>query len=185
MGCSNNGHERMNQFALVSYIPGMLGIFLDALRVELVPECRPHAHVTILPPRPVSVDPDVAIQELRSRIGDFEAFDVRLGEIEIFTKSDVIYLGVRDGERQLRAMYEALNRGALAFEEPFRYHPHITLAQNIQRQDVDRLFTLACRRWREYRGPRSFRVDTLTFVQNTSGNNWMDLAKIPLAVPVG
>jgi 2'-5' RNA ligase len=185
MGCSENGHERVNQFALVSYIPGALGVFLDELRLELVPECRPHAHVTILPPRPVSGDPNLAIQELRSRIGDFEAFDVRLGEIEKFPVSDVIYLGVRDGERQLRAMYEALNRGALAFEEPFPYHPHITLAQNIEREDVDRLFALACRRWREYMGSRSFRVDTLTFVQNTSRNQWLDLAKIPLAVPVG
>ena len=60
MGCNENGvpsrpslEERLNVFALVVYIPGPLGVFLDELRRELVPHYNPHAHVSVLPPRPL------------------------------------------------------------------------------------------------------------------------------------
>ena len=46
--------DRINSFALVSYIPEPLAGFLDRLRQELVPNCFLRAHVTILPPRPIS-----------------------------------------------------------------------------------------------------------------------------------
>ena len=184
MGCSPNGFERINQYALVSYIPGELGAFLDQLRLELVPGCRPHAHVTILPPRPINGDPVAATGELRRQLADFPAFNVTLGEIEIFDQSNVIFLGLREGEQQLHKMYEALNCGAARFTEQFVYHPHITLAQNIGPGEVQRLFQLARLRWREYGGIRSFRVSNLAFVQNTATNDWLDLATIPLSVPV-
>jgi hypothetical protein len=47
---------RLNVFALVIYIGDPLGRFLDDLRRELSPQCNPHAHVSVLPPRPLSVD---------------------------------------------------------------------------------------------------------------------------------
>jgi hypothetical protein len=43
--------ERLNVFALVIYIPGPLGLYLDELRRDLVPDYDPHAHVSVLPPR--------------------------------------------------------------------------------------------------------------------------------------
>jgi hypothetical protein len=43
---------------------------------------------------------------------------------------------------------------------------------------------LVSRRWQEFPHRRGFLVDTLTFVQNTSDNTWLDLAEIPLRVPV-
>ena len=48
--------ERLNVYALVIYIPDPLGRFLDHLRRELVPAYKPHAHVSVLPPRPLFVD---------------------------------------------------------------------------------------------------------------------------------
>src|ERR1035438_9490908 len=48
--------ERLNVFALVIYIHDPLGSFLDDLRRQLVPGCNPHAHVSVLPPRPLAVD---------------------------------------------------------------------------------------------------------------------------------
>ena len=67
MGFNPNGvlsrvpaEQRLNVFALVIYIPDPLGRFLDDLRTELVPGCNPHAHVSVLPPRPLAVDWQVA-----------------------------------------------------------------------------------------------------------------------------
>ena len=55
MNCGpKNDADRMNLYALVSYIPGALGEFLDRLREELVAGCDPHAHITALPPRPIA-----------------------------------------------------------------------------------------------------------------------------------
>ena len=49
-GQSSGEELTLSQFALVSYIADPLAGFLDDLRVELTPDCNPHAHVTILPP---------------------------------------------------------------------------------------------------------------------------------------
>ena len=40
--------DRINSFALVTYIPEPLAGFLDRLRQELVPNCFLRAHATIL-----------------------------------------------------------------------------------------------------------------------------------------
>ena len=181
MDCLEAPAAQMSQFALVSYIPDPLGVFLDRLRLELVPNCSPHAHVTVLPPRPIHADPSEAARELAEEARPFVDFEVELGEVEMFPISKVIYIGVKRGEKELRDMYEALNRGTVAFNEPFPYHPHITLAQNVPTEQVMDVFHLAQRRWAEYNGSRSFPVTSLDFVKNLYGNCWKDLASISLA----
>src|SRR5579864_2892576 len=87
MGCSQNGHGRVNEFALVSYIPGELGEFLDSLRLQLAPDCQPRAHVTVLPPRPLKGSVEYAESELRQVSSRFHSFEVKLGGVEIFESS--------------------------------------------------------------------------------------------------
>ena len=58
--------ERLNVFALVIYIPDPLGLVLDDLRRELVPTYNPHAHVSVLPPRPLAVDWNIASDQARA-----------------------------------------------------------------------------------------------------------------------
>jgi 2'-5' RNA ligase len=186
MGCSNGVQTSATQFALVSYIPDPLGNFLDRLRLDLVPGCSPHAHVTILPPRPISADESKAADELLENAESFSGFDIELGDVEIFPVSKVIYIGIARGERELREMYRALNRGAVAYKEPFPYHPHVTLAQNFPLEDLDHLASRAAIRWENYRFARTFSVHCLDFVKNLRGNSWTDLANIQLrGVPVG
>ena len=68
---------------------------------------------------------------------------------------------------------------------PFKYHPHITLAQEAPVESVAEIHEIARRRWREYRGPRKFSADQAVFVQNTLNNCWIDLAEYHFgAVPV-
>ena len=72
------------------------------------------------------------------------------------------------------------NTDALRFDEPFEYHPHITLAQEIPPGQVEAVNLMAQRRWEEFTGPRTFRAERATFVRNTVGNRWIDLAEFSL-----
>ena len=172
--------ERLNVFALVMYVPGALGEFLDNLRRELVPGCNPHAHVSVLPPRSLAVDWQIASDRARLLTETWPVFDVELAEIQIFPVTNVIYIELGAGASELRRMHAAISTGPLVFPEPFPYHPHITLAQELAHENVEAADELARRRWREFRGERHFRAERVAFVQNTTGNKWLDLAEYAL-----
>lgn len=185
MAVSPDGVERTNLFALVVYIPDPLARFLDDLREELVPACLPRAHVTILPPRPVSVDVSEAIEHARSLVAGFAPFDIVAGEVETFPSTDVIYINIKQGEGELKEMYRTLNRGPLAFQEPFSYHPHVTLAQDLPPDRVKPLYDLARKRWAACPHSRRIRAERACFVQSTVECTWVDLAEFKLmGVPV-
>lgn len=170
----------VNQFALVSYLPDPLGKFLDWLRLRLVPECRPHAHVTVLPPRPIQGDAREAAEEIRALAIHFQPFEVKLGRVCMFEASKVVYIEIDRGDHELRAMHDKLNRGAVYFNEPYKFHPHITLAQYLPPDQVNKTFELATRLWDEWKGSTVFPVEKLSFVQNTEQNVWLDLSQIRL-----
>jgi 2'-5' RNA ligase len=172
---------QLNSFALVSYLSGPLAAFLNRLRCDLVPECAAKAHITILPPRPLSGSPEEAWQQLQQALQDFQPFRVELGEINVFPGFEAVYLSIRSGYQELERMHAALNAGRLAYEEPFPYYPHVTLAQELPPQELAAAMEMAAGRWREFPQPRGFMVDKLTFVQNTPENRWTDLAAVDLA----
>src|SRR5215469_9709760 len=123
MGCESNGKqssvppgERLNVFALVIYIPNPLGKFLDDLRRELVPHYNPHAHVSVLPPRPLAVDWTVAAEQVRARTEGWPSFEIELAQIEIFPVTNVIYIGVERGGKELRRLHEVISTDALQFD---------------------------------------------------------------------
>lgn len=181
MHFATSGQDLLDSFALVTYLPDPLCSFLDNLRRELAPGCAPHAHVTILPPRPLAVTPEEAVAAMRSRISDFSAFEIKAGEVLIFAGSDVVYLSIKEGRPELLQMHRALNVGPLKHEGPYPYHPHITLAQDLTPQQSIELAAVAQRRWAEYSGPRVFSAEKLVFVQNTARHGWTDLAHFQLA----
>ena len=172
--------ERLNIFALVIYIPGVLGEFLDNLRRELVPGCNPHAHVSLLPPRSLAVEWRLASEQVRTVLERWEPFDIELTAISVFPVTDVIYIEIGAGTRQLREIHAVMNSAALQFNDPFPYHPHITVAQELPREHVREIRELACRRWEEFAGPRHFAAAEAVFVQNSLDNHWIDLAKYGL-----
>jgi 2'-5' RNA ligase len=174
----------LNHFALVAYIPDPLGRFLDDLRLELTPGCRPHAHVTVLPPRPIFHEVSETIHQLSEELKCAAPFIVEMGNIQIFDTSHVVYLGVTRGYTELLRLYGALNCDCLSFAEPFPYHPHITLAQNVSAEDAARLAAIASERWAAYSGPCSFEVANLSFVQQVAPNIWADVATVPVGVAV-
>jgi len=180
MLCDPTRRERINSFALVSYVPGPLGAFLDDLRQELVPGCFLRAHISVLPPRAIEVSPEDAWRQICGVAPLFAPFEVRLTEVLLFPVSDVIYLGLGPDMDKLTEMHAVLNAKALAGTEAFEFVPHITLAQDLKGEDVQATMELARERWSAYNAARSFRIDTITFVQNTEGNNWIDLGEYRL-----
>jgi 2'-5' RNA ligase len=168
----------------VSYIPDPLAQFLDDLRLELTPACNPHAHVTILPPRPLCDDLNFAVQRIAEESRCAAPFFVELSEIEVFDVSFVVYLGISHGSNELRELYRTLNCGPLEYKENFPYHPHITIAQNILAEDAPRMAAIARERWAQYQGPRGFPVSTLSLVQHVASSIWADVASLPLGVEV-
>ena len=181
MGCETNGHVRVNQYALVSYIPEPLGSFLDGLRLRLAPQCRPHAHVTVLPPRPLRAPEEQAEAEIRDISSRFHVFEVRLGDVRLFEATEVIYIEVECGTRELRHMHQKLNSGAAYYDEPYDFYPHITLAQNLPHEQVAETLKLAREYWSEWKGNVTFPVEELSFVQNTEQNRWLDLVHVQLS----
>jgi len=160
----------------VIYIPGPLGQFLDDLRRELVPGCNPRAHVSVLPPRTATVKWQAASEQARRLTEAWAPFEIQLGEIAIFPVTDVIYIELGAGADELRRMHKAMNSDSLEAVEPFSYHPHITVAQELPHARVEEVHDLAQRRWQEFRGERGFRAEHAVFVQNTRDNCWIDLA---------
>ena len=183
-GCTN-GAEPINLFALVVYIPDPLAGFLDDLRRELTPGCLPRAHVTILPPRPLSISAEAAAEKARSVVSGFAPFDILAGEVEVFNFTDVIYIGVKEGERELRELYRMLNTGPLACADPYPYQPHITLAQELKPGQVEQISELARKRWAACPYSRRIRAERAFFVRSKADCTWVDLAEFRLqGVPV-
>ncbi len=175
--------DRINSFALVSYIPEPLAGFLDRLRQELVPNCFLRAHVTILPPRPISSSPEAAWETVRTLAPSFAPFDVEMTQLEVFPVSDVIHIGIGRGRQEMERMHDGLNVDGLKFAEPYPYHPHVTLAQDLKSDEVDELARVARIRWAECTLPKIFRVEKVFFVQNTRRKEWLDLGESALGHP--
>jgi 2'-5' RNA ligase len=123
------------------------------------------------------VDYRVAADHVRDCVSNWSPFDITLGEIRIFPVTNVIYVELAQGAPDMYRIHDAMNSASLAFEEPFAYHPHVTVAQEICDADVADAARRAKEMWDAYPGPRTFRAERTAFVQNTLMNSWIDLAE--------
>ena len=79
----------------------------------------------------------------------------------------------------MERMHGELNAEGLKYQEPYPYHPHITLAQDLKSDEVDELARVARTRWAESTVPKTFRVEQVFFVQNTRRKQWLRLPALP------
>jgi len=180
MECDPAITDPINSYALVSYIPGRLGDFITRLREDLVAGCVAQSHVTILPPRPLVVHSQIAAEEIRSRLAPFSSFDLDIPEIGLFEQTSVVFCEIGRGREELLELHTAMNQGSLYFKEPFNYHPHITLAQGFPQERLPDIVETAKRRWKESNLSNRVTIETVTFVQNTVQNIWVDLEECEL-----
>lgn len=174
----------INSFALVTYVPEPLAGFIESFRQEAQPGCNARSHLTFLPPRPLDISLEKIRTELEAGLRSQGPFMVGLCEVRVFDISKVVHLSVGNGWDQALRIHQMLDQGNLECKESFEYHPHVTLAQDIDPAKVTEVADLAARRWKEYSGRRDFLVDHVTLVQNTVGNRWTNLGEFALRVPV-
>jgi len=174
------------QFALVSYITGPLGTFLGRLSSGLVPGCGVRPHITLLPPRLVRHPARALSEALDASVSRIRAFEVTLGDVEIFPITDVIYLSVRGGWPEAVHAHGVLSAGRLRSREAFPFHPHVTLAQNIPAGEAARTAVRARLAWRQWQESRSFAVATFALVRDDGHGRWETFSEhtlSPLALP--
>ncbi len=179
--------DRLNSYAVVTYLSGPVGKFVDELRRDFTPDCPHRAHVTVLPPRALPNGDGEAIDHCR-RIGkEIEPFEMRLAGVDLFASTQVIKLTFASGVAQLKGLHDLLNTASLAGPENFEFVPHITLGQEIPADHVEECLAAAKRRWESFTSPRSILVEDITFVQQVIDGCWLDLAEIELGrrEPVG
>jgi 2'-5' RNA ligase len=133
-----------------------------------------------LPPRELHSGLDQISRQLAKDLQEFSKFSLELTEVTVFATTSVVYLALGDGCEEIIRMHNAVNRSALGADETHQFVPHITLAQDLMPEQLPEIAARARRRWSEYRDQRSFEVDRLTFVQNTSSNCWQDLQEFRL-----
>jgi 2'-5' RNA ligase len=174
------------RYALVAYVTGAAGEFVENLRRELHPEL-PHlaAHLTILPPRPLQGPESSALQVLERICGQQEPFEVNLGSVETFVPvTPTIYIRVDVAASRMCELHGRLNTEALAFHEEWPYIPHLTIAKMNAEPLAQRALETARERWAEYGGSRRILLERLTFVREDvregGPNCWIDLAPVTL-----
>lgn len=180
MDSSSGDDAGPSLFAVVCYVPEELGEFLNHLRCRLVPSCSLLSHITLLPPRALGVPAGDLVRAVGESLTGVRPFQLALGAVEKFPVTDVVYLSVARGRGELETIHASLDSGPLASPEPFPFHPHITLAQEIAAGEVESTLDEAQRLWAGWKGSRDFPVDRATLVQNCNGSGWVTVAEFEL-----
>jgi len=170
------------RFALVCYVPEPLGSAIDKLVGHLSTASRPEAHITILPPRPLVLPLEDISSTVRSMLEQLPVFDVDLSEVCRFDGTNVLYLNLADGHEIVHRLHDALNTGILAYEEPFEFHPHLTLTDPLPEADVEVVQRRAELLWSSFSVTR-FPVNEIVFLWAAPGDpkgHWQRQWSIPL-----
>jgi len=169
-------------YAIVVYLHGPLACFVNALRCTVDPQHSSKApHVTVLPPRPLIISEEAAIEEARQRLADWYPFEVEMVGVNTFLPlNGVVYLELGWGADPLCVLHDTLNQGHLGYREPFPYVPHITMAQDLDEPCARELLDQVRQEFHRYDGPRRFQVETCTFVRQSPEGHWIDLAELQI-----
>jgi 2'-5' RNA ligase len=175
-------HMQNPRYALVGYVKGPAGEFVENLRRELHPDL-PHlaAHLTLLPPR-ILHDTEISALHLLERIcSEAQPFEVALGDVETFTPATpTVYIRVSQGSARMCELHGQLNTQALECREEWPYTPHMTIVKMAAGQPVQNAFQIARERWASYAGSRRILLEKLSFVREDGQNCWVDLAPVLL-----
>ena len=171
-----------NDYALVAYLPGPLGDFVEGLRHHFDPSLGDWlAHVTILPPRPLATPLEKSLETIRKRCAMVEPFEAVIEGVSTFWPvSGVVYLSLSRGFERLVQLHDTLNCDGLAHQEVHLYVPHVTIAQDLDEARTQAVLADVAGEWSQYDKDPSFRIASLSLVQHTPENRWVDLAPVSL-----
>lgn len=173
---------REQTYAVVVYLHGPLARFVNDLRRELNREhASKLAHLSVLPPRPLIIPEQAALEGAQARCDEWDSFEVHVAGVSNFLPiKGVVYLDLGASGELMHRLHRTLNFGHLACSEPLPYIPHITIAQEMNPEDTQRVQDSVRAEWEAYKGPRNVRVERLTFVRLSPEGTWLDLAELQL-----
>ena len=171
------------QYAVVAYVKNELDGFVEGLRREIHPTLgHSPAHLSILPPRLLQGSEQQALASLEKLCSSAAPFEVTLDVVESFQPvTPTVYLRVQ-GATPMLTLHDRLNTAEFACNEQWPYVPHLTIVKLADEGRVPSVLELSRRRWADYHGSRCAHVTELTFVREGEGNQWVDLAPVPLGV---
>jgi 2'-5' RNA ligase len=99
-------------------------------------------HVTLLPPTPVRADAmDSVYEHLATVAGEASPFVMHLSGTGTFRPtSPVVFIQVARGVSDCEVLEKAIRRGPLERKLEFPYHPHVTVAQEIDDTGLDEAY---------------------------------------------
>ena len=100
-------------------------------------------HVTLLPPTLVRDEAMDGVEEhLRSVSSSSTAFNIRLrGSATFRPLSPVVFVSLAEGISECERLEALVRSGPLARALRFPYHPHVTVAQDVDDASLERGFT--------------------------------------------
>lgn len=136
-----------------AYVPGHVRIgvaiaipapYAEALTRARVDAGDPEAlaiapHVTLIPP--TSLEP-TELEEVRGHLArvarETAPFVVELAGTDTFRPiSPVVFVALQRGSQQCEMLHRAVNAGPLAQQMRFPYHPHVTIAHDLDDASLD------------------------------------------------
>ncbi len=156
-------------FALVSYVPDPLGSVLDDLRQTVSTDRETRAHITVLPPRPLTEPFESACARVRGILRSFPPFEVELLHVRRFAR--YLYLDLGEGSLPVRELHAALNTGKLAHAEEFPFLPHLTVGGPFARDMISSAQATAEQAWLSTDCPRRFTLDQVVCLWSDRGNS--------------
>jgi 2'-5' RNA ligase len=104
-----------------------------------------------------------------------------MGDVESFVPiTPTVFLRVARGAYRMRELHDLLNQGALAYEEPWPYMPHLTIVKTDTVEEALKLEVIARQRWQASGDTRAVQIGSLTFVKG-NGERWLDLETVRLS----
>jgi len=169
-------------YAVVAYVKNELGAFVEELRRQVDPRYgHLPAHITVLPPRCLNGSESEARDTLEELCRDQRPFEIAFGDVESFVpRSPVVFIQVAHAAYKMRELHDRLNTGPFLCEEPWPYMPHLTIIKSDEPERAQEVLANIRQRWAAYPGPRRALIEELTFVRQTHGPHWDDLAPILL-----
>jgi 2'-5' RNA ligase len=125
-------------------VPDPFGSTLQEFRVSLGDDSAKHipTHITLVPPAEVpATSLDAVVAHLTDAAAASQPFRVRLRGTGTFRPvSPVVFVGVVEGIAGCEMLQSATRRGPLAVDVSFPYHPHVTVAHDLDDEQLDRAF---------------------------------------------
>jgi 2'-5' RNA ligase len=169
------------RYALVTYLRNPIGGFVENLRQELHPTTEHMAaHLTILPPRELTVTEEEAVEFLEEACSRVIPFTVELGDVETFLPTTpTVFIQVKRTAYRMRELHDQLCCRGLGCTEIWPYIPHLTILKSDSDAEARAAYEIASKRWADFTGRRDVPVEKLMFVKEVGGR-WQDVAPLPL-----